>query len=508
MSDQELHGLFKDSLEDFEPDYNPAHWSRMKDKLRAEGLTQAPTLADRLRNHWPTAAGMVAVFLAGIATGVFSDRLLSDCDCLPVSNRHVLNLPLAAAPDFIEIPIALPDTLVLLPANMATPVQQAAQKRPPVELSYISPWFMDQYGYLFENASFVDVPFYNVTEASPEARQVFMSFGSAEPVNPEVVSAISAHQIAEIVLVYTRNPSEDSRGELNAKRIQKLFEMVPGLEDRKDLKYTFIAQTAGGTPQEAASLFHGFIIYLKGDPSLGNSQLDFANAQLQFAIDSMKYAARLKAEADSLRLVEARTKARRSVVVFDWTASMFDYYPKASAWLFNNRYQSDIRAFVFFNDCDSAGIPVVESGRMGAMYHVPFKNYDEVLATMNVVGKKGLMNNDYPENDYDAILHAIQLHPDAQRLVLVADNKSAVRNRHLLRRISKPVDIVLFGVPEMADKIIQNDYFNLAHHTGGGIYLAENPTVDISKLKDGEEMLIEGRKYIYQAGRFRPAPNK
>ena len=81
-------------------------------------------------------------------------------------------------------------------------------------------------------------------------------------------------------------------------------------------------------------------------------------------------------------------------------------------------------------------------------------------------------------------------------IVLIADD-SEIRDMSLLKRIRKPVHIVLCGTK----RGINQQYIKLAIATKGSIHTT-NSDVYIKKLKEGDEVMIENFLFIFEDGQL------
>lgn len=79
--------------------------------------------------------------------------------------------------------------------------------------------------------------------------------------------------------------------------------------------------------------------------------------------------------------------------------------------------------------------------------------------------KKG-NGGDSPENDLEAVLTGIQYLTDFEDILLIADNKSPVRDIELLEKINRPVHVLLCDVRGT----IHPDYIKIARETGGTLH--------------------------------------
>ena len=101
------------------------------------------------------------------------------------------------------------------------------------------------------------------------------------------------------------------------------------------------------------------------------------------------------------------------------------------------------------------------------------------------------------ENDIEAIIDGIKQYPDANQIVLVADNFESMRDYKFIEKIKKPVRIIVCG----AKQGINVQYLDLAKRTGGSVHTTG---LDITNFnyRDGEYFFLDGKEYQYQNGRF------
>jgi hypothetical protein len=67
----------------------------------------------------------------------------------------------------------------------------------------------------------------------------------------------------------------------------------------------------------------------------------------------------------------------------------------------------------------------------------------------------------------------------------------------LLKRIRKPIHIILCGTK----KGVNDQYLKIAYQTKGSIHTA-NTDVDMKKIKDGDEVIIEKDIFKFKNGQF------
>lgn len=192
--------------------------------------------------------------------------------------------------------------------------------------------------------------------------------------------------------------------------------------------------------------------------------------------------------------VFARNKEWKKVMmVVDMTGSMFPYIGQMLVWYKKNFEGEKIKYYALFNDGDNIPDNKKVIGRTGGVHTFEAKDYKKFKKDIEDVRKKGEGGDD-PENDLEAILTAMVAYRDYQSLVLLADD-SDIRDMSLLKRIRKPVHIVLCGTK----RGINPQYIKLAIHTKGSIHTANND-VYIKSLKEGDEVILDNDIFIWQNG--------
>ncbi len=85
-----------------------------------------------------------------------------------------------------------------------------------------------------------------------------------------------------------------------------------------------------------------------------------------------------------------------------------------------------------------------------------------------------------------AIIHGIEKYPQCTDVILIADNKSKVRDIELYDKVTKPVKVVLCGA-EIGANV---QYLNLARTTGGSVHTIEEDIENLIELNEGEEFSV------------------
>ena len=114
-------------------------------------------------------------------------------------------------------------------------------------------------------------------------------------------------------------------------------------------------------------------------------------------------------------------------------------------------------------------------GKTGGIYLTAADKLEKVVFTMEKVMMKG-DGGDAKENDLEALLKAIHYLEDYRDIILIADNKSPVRDIELLNKIDRPVRIILCDVQDKPHP----DYVKIAKETGGSIHTLQE---DISLMQ-------------------------
>jgi hypothetical protein len=193
----------------------------------------------------------------------------------------------------------------------------------------------------------------------------------------------------------------------------------------------------------------------------------------------------------------------QAAVVCDWSSSMFPYGTQIFTWLGENKDNQSLIGYLFFNDCDAQGNPLSKSPGEGGMYFTREKEPNKVLGVMIDAVRHGVGNTDLKENDFQALIEAQKLYPDAEELVLIADNVSPVRHPNLMDKINKPVRVIICGTT-LTEQAIQPIYLQLAQATGGSIHTIEDDLLDVEHIAHGRWIKVGEKLYRFHSkkGRF------
>jgi len=186
--------------------------------------------------------------------------------------------------------------------------------------------------------------------------------------------------------------------------------------------------------------------------------------------------------------------SKKIAIVIDVTGSMHQNIISTTYWIKVNENQLPFSSFTAFNDGDKTPDNEKVIGATKGIYFTKFfSEYNETIKNAMRNGSGG----DFPENDIEAILHAIRNDPLAEEILLIADNMSDVKDIKLLDKVNKPVSIL----PCSLTKLIHYHYLDLVRKTGGKIYY-NGQAIDISKLKKGDSFKLKSVRYTFNGRQF------
>jgi len=186
---------------------------------------------------------------------------------------------------------------------------------------------------------------------------------------------------------------------------------------------------------------------------------------------------------------------KKVMLVVDMTGSMFPYIGQMLVWYKQNYEDGRVKYFVLFNDGDNTPDEKKVVGRTGGVHSFEAKDYRKLKKDIEDVRKMGEGGDD-PENDLEAITTAMIAYRDYADIVILAD-ESNVRDMALLKRIKKPIHVIMCGTK----KGINDQYLKIAFQTKGSFHTTSND-IDMKKLKDGEEFQVDRDIFRLSGGNF------
>lgn len=196
-----------------------------------------------------------------------------------------------------------------------------------------------------------------------------------------------------------------------------------------------------------------------------------------------------------------------SVLVCDFTSSMYPYSTQLFAWFRQHAKLSSVQGMVFFTDCDSLGNETKEGGLQGKMFVTRERNTDRVLPLMLEAARNTLNNKEDAENAVEALIEAQLRFPEAKQLVLVADNSSRIKDLHRLPEVKKPVRVVICGTSRDSTQAFQNDFYEIARQTNGSLHTIEDDFKP-SSMEHRSWIKVGPRYYWYNARREKFVPSR
>ncbi|HHZ66078.1 MAG TPA: hypothetical protein EYN51_11390 [Flavobacteriales bacterium] len=213
---------------------------------------------------------------------------------------------------------------------------------------------------------------------------------------------------------------------------------------------------------------------------------------------SKKYVSVGVVDSTFFKVMDRHKDWNNILFVTDVTGSMYNYSVQLMVWHKLNYLENRASQFSFFNDGNRKSTALKKIGSTGGIYHVKGDTYEdvekEIYKTMSMGG-----GGDSPENDIEALIAAIKSCPDAEQIVLIADNWSNVRDIELLAEINIPVKVIICG---SYSTIVNLQYIELAYKTGGSIHTIEEDITNLMELSSGKSIEIGGKHYLIKNGKF------
>ncbi|UZR95892.1 hypothetical protein [Chondrinema litorale] len=327
-----------------------------------------------------------------------------------------------------------------------------------------------------------------------------MGYARAEISNPEAWGNDERERrVVEVDLVFTQYPrkKEDWRTNYDTllnRRINAVKELIPGLKESSDVTWNLILQTECSNETEAKTMFHGAvvkyrIILPKSLRASLNNVRKIVTGRVAFE-DSVVFKA-----------FERNPDWKDMLIVKDWTGSMYDYGAQAILWHRLNMEKKAVRHIVFFNDGNMTENSEKKVGATGGIYDAKPDDIKDVISVMREVMLEG-NGGDSEENDVEALLYGINSFNDFKEVILIADNKSPVRDISLIEKIHVPVRIILCGTNEAP--VVHPHYLKIAYDTGGSIHTIEEDITKLTSKMEGEKIKVLGVEYELKKGQFVP----
>jgi len=323
---------------------------------------------------------------------------------------------------------------------------------------------------LADNQLFIEMPYANSAFVSFPGGHVFYGL-----------------TLESVDLIYTDYPinNDQRQFELNKKRIQNLTANFAEAATLPVEKWKILVQTDCKTRAGAQALPHGFLLTFDADMELA----DFT--------DSTELAEYAAEDSTVLNALKRNPNWKKMLVVTDLTGSMAPYVGQLLLWFQLMENTEKVKHIVFFNDGDDMTDSLKVIGKTGGLYSIESHSFEDIARLANRVAIKG-DGGDEPENNIEALLYGLQLCPDCEEVVMISDNWASPRDLELVRKIDKPVRVILCGTEEG----INADYLNLARQTGGSVHTIEEDLYNLIEVSEGQEVKIGNEVFVIRNGKF------
>jgi hypothetical protein len=373
---------------------------------------------------------------------------------------------------------------------------------------------------------------------------IAMPFAKELVLNPEQKKQLKERVVIQLELVYTqyRTVVSFDQKNLNLKRLKELNKLVPNLFENRFWSFELISQTNGNSRKECHKMFHGFIVTFRPNASKkmldaeANYLNDLVSALLKndsiendttpkkynikthydqqigyvhdtaWYLDTIPppsppdffYLQSLYKDTTVLGAFNRNPHWKDFVVVTDVTGSMSPYSAQVFVWLKQQAENKTAKYFVFFNDGDEKPSSKKKPLATKGIYSTKNKDINTVINTATKCMKNGSGGGEGLENDIEAILDGLQQYPNANEVILVADNMEGMRDFKYIEKIKKPVRIIVCG----AKHRINVQYLDLARQTGGSVHTNNLEIFNLHDIKKGEHFFIGEKEYVYQDQHF------
>lgn len=394
------------------------------------------------------------------------------------------------------------------------------------------------------NAPITDVSIIKLNELKPNQLAISMPFANKLILNPEQKKALEEKVVINIELVYTkyRTSPQFNQQELNYNRLVELKKLLPNLFENPLWDFSLISQTSGNSQAECNGMFHGFIITFR--PNSSSNTLNQETEYLEKVVASLNksnqkdsipdkltydlktrwddrigyvhdtiwkineeeqipppdffYDQSLYKDSTVINAFARNTSWKNFVVVTDVTGSMSPYIAQVFVWLKEQAENNNAKYFVFFNDGDNKTGTQKKPLKTQGIYGCANNGLEAVMQKAALCMKNGSGGGEGLENDLEAILFGLQEFPEADEVILIADNYESMRDYQFLEEIKKPVRIIICG----AKARVNIEYLDLARITKGSIHTTKSDVLNLNTIKKNETITIDGQSYLFYNDRF------
>lgn len=324
---------------------------------------------------------------------------------------------------------------------------------------------------------------------------VKMPFGKSKVTETSLPEIEDLKNLKSIDLIYTqfRRSADFNQPKLNRYRLENLKKIMPEIFELENVQWNIVEQTTGNNKAEAEQLFHGFVLNIRKE----NEVPEVKNEEITY-IENVLNNTSAEAFPDSIVLnVFERNDWNKMLIVADLTGSMSPYVAQVLLWFRLNDSEERAKHFLFFNDGNRTPDDKKKVGKTGGLYASPATNFKEIEALAYQTMSNG-DGGDWPENDMEALLTGMKQCPECEDIILIADNKAAIRDWRMMQLVKKPVRVILCGVEDF----INPQYLNLVKMSKGSLHTIEDDLTTLISMKEGEIIELYGKRYKIQKGKF------
>ncbi len=340
---------------------------------------------------------------------------------------------------------------------------------------------------ILDSAETQEVAQFKVKQLADNQLFIKMPYAGSQFLQSLRMTSTQRALLERVELIYTDFPTDNAprQRQLNRHRITALRKRLPEVSELPVENWGLIAQTACLTETEARKLPHGFLLTFSELPEV----TDFT--------DESNLKELTKGDSTVLNALARNTEWRKMLVVTDLTGSMSPFTAQLLLWFKLAQNTGRVEHIVFFNDGDGKSDESKVLGKTGGIYQIRPKNFEEIARLANEVVQKG-NGGDEPENNVEALLYGIKICPQCEEVIMISDNWATPRDLQLLKKVNKPVRVILCGTQEGTNV----DYLNLARETGGSIHTIEQDINDLLNVNEGQEINIGRETFIIRNGKF------
>ena len=266
--------------------------------------------------------------------------------------------------------------------------------------------------------------------------------------------------ILSVTLIYTNYPANKDLWRTNYRylitsRLKELFKLDSNLNSNT-IKWGIQLQTDCNSESQAQLLPHGIeieYVFLTKDSIDTINIIEKKREGIQEADTSSKnnsdekqirdFIKRINSQTDSTieRVFNRHNEWKNSLVVMDWTGSMQKFGAQVILWHTLNLKRSGIKHLAIFNDVHNE-----VNGKIGdGVYCTELTDIKKVIKLMKKAKNEMVKNEEIEENNIEAILKGMEKFSEFSEVIMIADNRSCMKDYYMIDKIKVPVKIILCG---------------------------------------------------------------